>query len=554
MRPIALPSTKLVSFLPAGVAALVLSAVWGLGTDANPGPIGFRIDDAWIHMVYGRSLATEGLLAYNPGAPSTGATSPLWAGLLGLLHAALGERSTDNLVWSVLGLGAILHVALVHSSSQLIHQLTSDRKAALVGALALGLSPQAAAAALSGMEVTLTALTLVVGLRLFLSKKILSAGLLLALAAAARPEGAVVGVLVFGYWAFSCWAPSKPVRNAGHIAREGAALVAPAVLIGGAIVGWNLWASGAPLPASFYVKEDLDLLALGPRFVAGGLSILAGLSPLGGGVTLFLLWGLCLRPVSVSSVGPVASRGARALPLAAAVVLLLANLITVNPIDPAAWYHIRYLLPVLPLLVIASAIGVSTLDRVKPGLRPLALGAFLVVALVQSGLTLGPVSHHLHNDTRNINEVQREIGTWLRGELKPGTWIASSDAGAVRYFSGLPTIDLLGLNTPLVNEGPTAWSAARPVERLVLLPTWFRPRNLAQVAVLHQAKTDNYSVTSNPAMAQQLVLACRGEDGETVLLELEGNGQTVLSCTAGAPLLNPSGAAEAPRPADKQPH
>jgi hypothetical protein len=380
----------------------------------------------------------------------------------------------------------------------------------------------------------------------------LSAGLLLALAATARPEAAVVGVLVFGYWTFSCWmgAPSKPVRSARHIAREGAALVAPAVLIGGATVAWNLWASGAPLPASFYVKEEFDLLALGARFGDGGLTILAGLSPLGGGATLLLLWGLCLRPVSMPSQGPGASRGARALPLAAAAVLLAANLITIDPIDPAAWYHIRYLLPVLPLLVIASAVGAATLDRTKP----LALAAFLIVALAQSCLSLGPVSHHLHNDTRNINEVQREIGTWLRGELKAGTWIASSDAGAVRYFSELPTIDLLGLNTPLVSEGSTAWSAARPVERLVVLPSWFRPRNLAQVAVLHQAKTDNYSVTSNPAMAQQVVLACRGEDGETVLLELEGNGQTALSCTAGAPLLSPPDAAEAPRPAEKQPH
>src|SRR5882672_2158325 len=45
---------------------------------------GFPLDDAWGHLVYGRSLATLQGLAYNPGQPEAGVTSPLWTYLCAL--------------------------------------------------------------------------------------------------------------------------------------------------------------------------------------------------------------------------------------------------------------------------------------------------------------------------------------------------------------------------------------------------------------------------------------------------------------------------------------
>jgi hypothetical protein len=38
------------------------------------------------------------------------------------------------------------------------------------------------------------------------------------------------------------------------------------------------------------------------------------------------------------------------------------------------------------------------------------------------------------------------VGDWLAGAVRPGTWIAVNPAGALPYFSRLPTIDMLGLN------------------------------------------------------------------------------------------------------------
>ena len=64
--------------LPLGVAGLVLALIWIVGRQDGVA-LGFPLDDAWIHMVYGRGLASAGELAFNPGTPSTGTTSPAWA-------------------------------------------------------------------------------------------------------------------------------------------------------------------------------------------------------------------------------------------------------------------------------------------------------------------------------------------------------------------------------------------------------------------------------------------------------------------------------------------
>ncbi|MDP6709600.1 MAG: hypothetical protein QF893_24950, partial [Alphaproteobacteria bacterium] len=81
-----------------GLAAVMLVALWLAGYGAGDGMLGFPLDDAWIHMVYGRGLAADGTFTYNPGTPSTGATSLLWACVLGGLHLLFGAASVGTIV------------------------------------------------------------------------------------------------------------------------------------------------------------------------------------------------------------------------------------------------------------------------------------------------------------------------------------------------------------------------------------------------------------------------------------------------------------------------
>ena len=105
--------------------------------------------------------------------------------------------------------------------------------------------------------------------------------------------------------------------------------------------------------------------------------------------------------------------------------------------------------PSAPILLVALAVGADALGSRFPKRLEVVPGVvLLLIALVGTLRTAGPQSRHYHSDVRNINEVQRQIGEWLASHAAPDVWIAATDAGAVRYFSDLKTIDVMGLNTP----------------------------------------------------------------------------------------------------------
>lgn len=502
--------------LAAAAAVGGLALAWFAGQPDHATALGFRLDDAWIHMVYGREVARSGILAYNPGVPGTGATSPLWALCLALVHLVFGWASIDTVVLAVYVLGGLLHVATAVAAAALAASLTGSRLAALFAGVLVGISPPLAAAAFSGMEVCLTAFLLLLALWLLTQDRFFWAGLAFALSSLARPETAVVTVV-----ALVVVALCHREGWVGAVLRLGLM----SAVLGGAWIGWNLWATGNPLPATFYAKESTAPLALLPGRLATGFGdILGRVPPLLGGVG----W--------LAAVGLVAWRRspARALsfaPLVAGLLLAVANLVLVRPTDPEAFYHVRYLLPAAPALVVGLTVGASLAGgwlgarwRAAPVLALLAVGVFGTV------VSVGRESAHLHNDTRNINELQRTMGTWLGESLPADAWVASNDAGAVRYFSDRPTVDLMGLNTPrVITEGET-WAREHPVAAIALMPAWLRPTDAAGLELARQFITPGYTVTSNEQMAAQVVLTCTGPSEEPRPVHLRGLARVTVYC------------------------
>jgi hypothetical protein len=504
--------------LIAGTA--VLLGVWLAGRAANPGPLGFSLDDAWIHMVYARGLLESGFLAYNPGVPSTGCTSPLWAVVLALVHAGAGRGAApDTAVAAVLLTGAMLHLACIAAAVALARQVTGSAVAATLAGLLLAAATPLAASAYSGMEVALTGVLLLLGARDVAAGGWLRGGAWLALAGLARPESAVVTVTLAGLAAAGAARRREADSGAATSPLDVALRVlAPSVVAGLGVVAYDLWASGAPLPATFYAKRSGGLLDLPRRLAIALLLVLPAVPPLSLGWLALLGYvpGVARRAEGASRTA--APPHAHAVPLAAGLAFLLANLLVMEPVDPAAFYHLRYLLPAVPLLLVALAVGAARIgERLggagggrlggRPGGRlAFAPGALLLgLAVLGAARTLEPVSRHLHNDVRNINEVQRRLGEWLALAYAPGTWIAASDAGAVRYFSSLPTVDVLGLNTPEIRAEGDAFIRRHPVAAIAMMPAWFKSPDWNALEVVFEASTDDYTVTSMPQMRRQVV-------------------------------------------------
>jgi hypothetical protein len=478
---------------PVLVGALVLALLWNTGRDANPGPIGFRLDDAWIHLVYGRGLLEDHALSYNPGMPTSGCTSPLWALVLAVLHAmfARGE-SVDALIGAVFVTSAILQCAAIAVAAMLAREMTGSAVAGAAAGLLVACATPWAAAAFSGMEVTLTGLLLLLGVREAVRSEWGRAGWWFALACLARPESAVVVLL----GAIAARRPKNVLR-----------VIWPSLLAGAVIAIHHLAFTGSALPATFWAKSHFSIADLPRRLGVAVAKMFSAIPPWKTGIAWLALLGYA--PLFGSRLAPKATW-----PLAAGFAYLLGNLALIDPVDPKAFYHLRYVLPAIPLILVALAIGAHGLGGARSGtirFAPLALVALL--AMFDAARTTGSESRHLHNDVRNINEVQRTIGLWMRDNLEPRAWIAATDAGAIRYVSMLPTIDVLGLNTPqMLRKGRDEFVRSHPVQAIAVMPAWFEPEeDVRGLRVAFGAETKDYTVTSNPKMALQLVLMAAGD-------------------------------------------
>ncbi|MDP6528663.1 MAG: hypothetical protein QGI43_03110 [Gemmatimonadota bacterium] len=480
------------------LGTVVLAALWFAGRAAHPGPLGFRLDDAWIHMVYGRGLATDGFLSYNPGIPSTGCTSPAWAAVLALVHRA--GFALEARVAAVLLAGASLHLLGIREASLLAARISPGRWAGPTAGALTALSSAYAVAAFSGMEVMLCALLLLATVRAVLENRFLRAGILAALAGLARPESAAVLAVLLLHASLQ-----RDESRAKNLAR----LALPPLIAGAALMAWNLRVDGTALPATYHAKASALLAELPGRTLRGFRDIVIGTLPFAGGIGWLALVGVALPR---RNGGP--SRTDAALPLAAGVAFLLANLALIDPVDPAAFYHRRYLLPAVPLLLTGVAIGADALGRrIRKPQAPLAV--LVALAALGSVTTLRTESLHLHHDTRNIHEVQRSLGEWLHRHIPDGRWVAASDAGAIRYFSERPTVDLLGLNTPGILREGESFVREHPVAAVAWMPAWFRPMEAPGMEVLFAAETAGYTVTSNPKMGRQWITGVPGDAGDS---------------------------------------
>ena len=488
------------------LAAAVLASVLALGR--QPGVVrGFPLDDSWIHMVYGRALAEEGLLAYNPGVSSTGCTAPLWALCVGLSHLLLGGVSVPAVITGVMTLGVVWHLLGIWLAVDLVFLITGRRAPSLVAGIALAVSAPLAVGSVSGMEISLCGMLLVASVRALWLGQWWRAGIWLALCCLARPESVVPAGLCLVLVLVDLARTTKRFPW-----RETLALLAPGLLLAGLVVGHHLAATGRPLPATFYLKQDGGLTDLPGRIVIGINGLLNQVPPFWGWAAWAALAGYLLPRLSLRLV----------LPVVAGLGFFVANLLVSRPVDPPAFYHLRYVMPAVPVLTVAVCVGAHRLGErlpLKVGSGPVL--ALLALALAGGAWTLVPVSRHYHNDVRNINEVQVAMGQWLKIHTSPGAWLAATDAGAVRYFSHRPVVDLMGLNTPEFYWDRERYVREHPVDALAVMLDWVRPTDVTRVRSYAVMETADYTVTSFPGMAKQTILGIP-DGGSPVSLEFTG--------------------------------
>jgi len=187
-----------------GLAYLALMLV---ATDGHFVP---QIADLYVVCQYARALAEGHPFQYNLGEPpSTGSTSLLHTLVLGGAHA-LGFRG-EWLIAFAIALGGAAYVAGVVLARRAAARLAPPREALLAGGLVL-LGGPVVWGFLSGSDVALFMLLFLWLFERLLARSgwgVAAAGTLLALA---RPEGLVIGVLLWGS-AFWVWPEDRKARR-----------------------------------------------------------------------------------------------------------------------------------------------------------------------------------------------------------------------------------------------------------------------------------------------------------------------------------------------------
>lgn len=443
------------------LAGTTLSRV--LQSVGHPGP---TLDDAYIHFQYARAFAEGHPFRYVAGEPiSTGATSFLWPALLSIPYA-LGVRG-DSILWPAWILSYAALAGLAYEAYRLTRPLAGKTAAFGAGAMTLTFGGFAWCAA-SGMEVVPFAWLVAHASRRAAdwtetvperrTKRRLLWLVVLAFAAPlARPEGAVTS-LVLGIAIFlfpPSLGGSRTPSRASSIAARSMAVV---FLVAAIFPNLLLYAfTKSPTSNTAQVKllfgnpyYDLRTSALANVKVFTS-SILDGeywsaeFLPKGGAV--FALLGL----VAVVWRGRITNRPFRAFTI---VVLALSMLVPCLYVT-FLWNRLRYLWPFATGWFVGLACLAATIAQLvaRFGRRAAPITMATTTAFLTGGVAgmfaakLDGVMDDVAQSASGIARQQATLGKWAHEHLPEGARIGVNDTGAIAYFSGRPTFDVVGLTT-----------------------------------------------------------------------------------------------------------
>jgi hypothetical protein len=413
----------------------ILSVTLYVGVSALGGQAGFPLDDAWIHQTYARNLAQSGQLAYVPGQPSAGSTAPLWTFLI-----AIGYRlGIDYRLWTY-ALGALSLAACGWLVQRLSIRLWPERPrvARAAGALCI-FEWHLAWAAASGMETTLfAALALAVFERATYAQARWRDGIMFgalgALLTLTRPEG----LLVIGLAGLARLAQTRSANAPRFIL---SAITGFGVLV--LPVAWlNLQASGTLFPNTFYAKQQEYAV----YFSSLGAWLPRVLDVLGApfvGAQVLLVPGLWLEGLAAARSLRDRSTWVRAAPL----VWLMAHLAVYATRLPVTYQHGRYMMPIIPIVLLVGLHGSARLAARLPRLlRRVSIGSMVGVAA--AFWVVGVGAYRV-----DVNVIENELvasARWIDTHTPTGALVAAHDIGAIGYFARRPLLDLAGLISPEV--------------------------------------------------------------------------------------------------------
>ncbi len=413
-----------------GKSLLIALAIVVLCISALPYGGKYMTDDLFISLQFARNLRSDGEFSFNSGEPVYGFTTPLWIAIL-----ALGGRSENGaLLAKVLSLFFAVGSVLVFSL--LARRLIPRWRFASLATVVWCYDPWFSRWSISGMEISLTIFLVLLSIFFYLKEResgsVKLTPILLGAASLTRPECVLLFVAVLlDFFMLNPRTPKSTVR-----------MVVLYLLILLPWLGYAYSSFGSIVPTTLRLKHEFPAP---PRVMFS--STFLGLKIVGATYLIEICFILYYIVTAKSKLVILRNHFASwgwviALPL----FYTLGGTVQLS----------RYLLPVLPLLVIYGFRGLCRFfSDPKVGrlvARNLVFAAILLIFCLNSWIGWMVNYPEVLRFATTMDDSLVAIGKWLAQNTPPNSMVAIQDVGAVGYFSQRKIIDVIGLVTPPLIE------------------------------------------------------------------------------------------------------
>lgn len=488
--------------LAPGVGAWAAWAAWAAIFAATSDAGLFPFDDSYITLAAARNLLERGTLAVDPAAPWFGITSPLHVILTALVGALVGVEAAARLV------GVAAHLALVLGADRLARTWSGDERAGGIAALGCAVSGFFALHSQNGLETTFFAALAVWVFALHrrdAERRRVSfvRALVVASAILTRPEGWLI-LLVTDVGAGIAAIFRREGRAFARALVGGSlalVLAAPLLLI-------QLSSTMSLFPTTAAAKAAFFQLVAGDRALRSAGSVVLG---------LFKVFGRHAPWTILAALALVGRSRVRAGPAVAFAALFFALYAARFPAG-LQMYWIRYAMPVLALLIVAGAVGLSR--RIDGPRRRVVLA--VMTGFVAWDAAAGLV--HYRGDVAQVRDAVIPTVRWLDENADAGDLVAAHDIGALWYFGRARVMDTVGLTDPIVARANARdihkrllWEEIRKREPvwLIMFDAWNRTFFRLDAAIESGVLEKAWESRPGPRPDQRyIVYRCRWEKSE----------------------------------------
>lgn len=446
------------------------------------GYFGFPLDDPWIHLTFAKNFAEYFSFSfYKNEMVTAGSTSPIYTFLISVAFFITSNEFILSYFF-----GILFFVISVFAFYKLCGSDFGNEYVYLIIILLIFVFDKwMNFISVSGMETTMFILILIAAAYYYKKRNPVMTGIFIGLIIWTRPDGvAFIAALVFDY-ILSVYLSGKDKKIILFSKKDLTKIVSIAGIIVVIYFVLNLALSGSVFPNTYNAKLTYYTPEFRSRseffknevwgyFTTGSYSVLiAG---------FFLSLFLTMRDFFRKNYNP------NILYIAFISALVLIYYIKL----PYAHRFGRYLMPVIPFLILSSGLGFRDTAKILGNFfrsRNLTAG---IVIIVLSVIAVYSFTDYLDNrknykdECKYINDRQVAAALWINQNTKETDIIATHDVGAIGYYCGRKLIDVAGLVTPELidkihmpdyNKYMMEYLKNQGVSHLVFLQEWYRVSN-----------------------------------------------------------------------------